>query len=172
VIGREWLAGLWRRRRPETRPGVEVVVRSATEDHLPRIVELIGKGAVGRSSENPGPPLPEGYRRAFEAIAATPGAALLVAEVEGEVVGTFQFCVIPNISHGGQPVAQVESVHVADEYRSHGIGAVMMRWAMDEGRRRQCYVLQLTSNKVRRRAHRFYRRLGFIASHEGMRLYL
>jgi GNAT superfamily N-acetyltransferase len=80
--------------------------------------------------------------------------------------------VIPNISHGGQPVAQVESVHVADEYRSHGIGAVMMRWAMDEGRRRQCYVLQLTSNKVRRRAHRFYRRLGFIASHEGMRLYL
>jgi GNAT superfamily N-acetyltransferase len=64
----------------------------------------------------------------------------------------------------------VESVHVAETHRGRRVGEAMMAWAIAEARRNRCYRLQLTSNKGRLDAHRFYRRLGFVASHEGMKL--
>jgi GNAT superfamily N-acetyltransferase len=97
---------------------------------------------------------------------------LMVAELDGEVVGTFQLSVIPHLSHVGRPVAQLESVHVAGARRSRGIGAQMVRWAIDEARRQGCHRLQLTSDRRRVEAHRFYERLGFLATHEGFKLKL
>ncbi len=152
-----------------TRP----VVRPAREADLRRIVELIHLGAAGgHSEEDLGPPLPDSYLVGFRAIEASPAHQLMVAEVGGAVVGTLLFSVLPGIARLGIPVAQIESVHVAESFRSQRIGEAMVLWAVEEGRRRGCGRLQLTSNKVRTDAHRFYRRLGFAQSHEGMKLEL
>lgn len=150
-----------------------VRIRDATEADLPRVVELLQQESLGgERREDPGPPLPDAYRRAFRDIASDPRQRLLVAEVDGSVVGTFAFIVIPNLSHRGRPVAEVENVVVDEPWRGRGIGEVMMRWAIEEAIRAGCFRIQLTSNKARKDAHRFYRRLGFVSSHEGFKLYL
>jgi GNAT superfamily N-acetyltransferase len=152
---------------------MEILLRDATEADLPRIIELIHLGRVeGRAGEDLGPPLPEPYYAALRSFAALPGARVIVAEVGGEVAGTLSFTVLPNLSNGGRPCAEVESVHVAEAYRSHGIGGVMMAWAIAEARKFGCFRLQLSSSKSRVDSHRFYERLGFVKSHEGMKLAL
>ena len=150
----------------------DVHIRVATEADLPRVVQLIHDGTAPGTTpdEDPGPPLPAAYEVAFREIAASPDGGLYVAEVEGEVVGCFQFFAIPHIANRGRRRAQVESVHVAESRRSQGIGEAMIRFAIDEARRRGCFRVQLTSNKSRSDAHRFYRRLGFAQSHEGFKL--
>jgi len=109
---------------------------------------------------------------AFAAIDSDPNNQVYVAEREGKVVGTFQLTFIRQLSYGGCLVAQVESVHVHSSQRSHGIGRLMMEFAIVEARRRGALRIQLTSNVRRTRAHEFYERLGFRASHKGMKLYL
>jgi len=109
---------------------------------------------------------------AFAAIQDDPNNQVYVAEREGKVVGTFQLTFIRQLSYGGCLVAQVESVHVHSSQRSHGIGRLMMEFAIAEARRRGALRIQLTSNVRRTRAHEFYERLGFRASHKGMKLYL
>ena len=113
-----------------------------------------------------------GQLEAFAAIDGDPNNQVYVAEREGKVVGTFQLTFIRQLSYGGCLVAQVESVHVHSTQRSHGIGRVMMEYAIAEARLRGALRIQLTSNVRRTRAHEFYERLGFRASHKGMKLYL
>lgn len=151
-----------------------ITIRDARRDDLETLVALIHGGIVegSVSDEDPGPPLPAGYVAAFEAIQAHPSCRLFAVEMDGRVVATFSLAILPNFAHQGHPVAQIESVHVAADMRSHGIGEQMVRWAIDEARAAGCARLQLTSNKKRTRAHDFYRRLGFVASHEGMKLAL
>jgi GNAT superfamily N-acetyltransferase len=149
-----------------------VQIRRAVLEDLPRIVALMHGGSVTAPVEQLGPPLPAAYEAAFRAIQGSAYFSVWVAEVAGEVVGTFQFSAMPNLSNVGRPVAQVESVHVAAARRGQGVGAVMMQWAIAEARRLGCFRLQLTSNKLREDAHRFYRRLGFVDSHLGMKLKL
>lgn len=154
-------------------PPANPIIRDAVESELPRIVELIHRGAVdGNSSEEPSLPLPPSYLDAFRAIAASGRGRVLVAEVDGAVVGTVQYNVIPNLSHIGQPVAQLESLHVAEDLRGQGIGEAIVQHCIGIARADGCFRIQLTSNKVRADAHRFYFRLGFKASHEGMKLTL
>ena len=150
------------------------VIRLATVHDLPRVVALIRGGAPpgAASDDDPGPPLPQAYLDAFAAIEADPNTRLFVADYDGHVAGTFQFTSVPGIGHRGGRVAQVESVHVDAALRGRGIGEAMMRWAIDEARRLGCIRLQLASNKARGDAHRFYRRLGFAATHEGFKLAL
>lgn len=112
------------------------------------------------------------YVEAFDDIDREPDGGLFVAEVDGVVVGTFQLLVLRHLANRGARVAQVESVHVRSSLRGRGIGTAMMRFAVDEARRRGCRRVQLTSNKKRTEAHRFYGRLGFTTSHEGFRLSL
>lgn len=148
-------------------------IRLATEADLPRIVELIHLGAVGGAGvEDLGPPLPLRYYEAFRDFARFPEASVVVAELAGEVVGTLQFHLLPGLSNRGMPVAEVESVHVAEAFRGRRVGEAMIAWAADEARRLGCRRLQLSSNKARKDAHRFYERLGFMKSHEGMKLNL
>ncbi len=149
------------------------LIRAATEADLPRIVELIHLGAVGgNGAEDLGPPLPGSYYEAFRSFERFPHARVMVAEIGGTVVGTLQFHVLPSLSHRALPTAEVESVHVAESFRGQRIGEAMMSWAIGEARRLGCKRLQLTSNKARVDAHRFYERLGFEKSHEGMKLNL
>lgn len=148
-------------------------IRPATEDDLPRVVELIHLGAVGgMGGEELGPPLPEAYLVAFRNFARFPEAKVMVAELEGAVVGTIQFHLLPSLSNQALPTAEVESVHVAEAFRGQRIGEAMMTWAIAEARRLGCKRIQLTSNKSRLDAHRFYERLGFVKSHEGIKLNL
>ena len=147
------------------------VIRRAVEADLPVAVRLFATPDHGNvKHEDLGPPLPSCYAEALAKIADDPDNALMVAELEGNVVGAFHLTVIQYVANRGGRVAQIENVIVDPAARSQGIGETMMRWAIDEARRRGCFRIQLTSNKVRERAHRFYERLGFVASHEGMKL--
>lgn len=112
------------------------------------------------------------YRRAFDAIAADPGQFLVAAVHGREVVGTLQLSIIPGLSRGGALRAQIEAVRIRADMRALGHGAAMIEWAVREARRRGCAIVQLTTDKSRTAAHRFYLRLGFVASHEGMKLRL
>jgi GNAT superfamily N-acetyltransferase len=154
--------------------GRAVELRQATAADLPGLVALLADDLLGatretreQSEEQLAP-----YRRAFDLIDADP-AHLLVAAAEGAAVaGTLQLTVLPGLARRGGLRGQIESVHVRTDLRGRGLGAAMIGWAVEEARRRGCGLVQLTSNKVRTDAHRFYGRLGFVASHEGFKLQL
>jgi GNAT superfamily N-acetyltransferase len=96
----------------------------------------------------------------------------MVAESDGEIIATMQVSFIPGLARRGALRAQLEAVRVDDAYRGRGLGAAMLAWAIDEARQRGCGLVQLTSDKSRTSAHRFYERHGFVATHEGMKLKL
>lgn len=112
------------------------------------------------------------YRKAFDAMAADPNQKLVVAELDGVVVGTLQITLIPGLSRFGMLRGLLENVHVSTDLRGSGLGTQMVQWAAQYCRDAGCGMVQLTSNKVRLDAHRFYRKLGFEQSHEGFKLYL
>ena len=114
----------------------------------------------------------EAYQRAFRDIDADPAHLLVVAQAGEDIVGTFQLSFLPGLARRGALRAQIEAVRVSASSRSRGLGAAMMTWAIAESRRRGCGLVQLTTDKARPDAHRFYERLGFTASHEGMKLRL
>jgi len=158
---------------PAEPPRLALIIRRAVEADLPAVVRLFSIPDEGNQKEDhPGPPLDPCYREALASIAADPNNMLLVAEEAGEVVGAFQLTITQYVAYRGGRIAQIENVIVDPGARSRGIGEAMMRWAIDEARRRSCLRVQLTTNKARKRAHRFYERLGFVATHEGMKLKL
>jgi GNAT superfamily N-acetyltransferase len=146
-----------------------VVVRGAREGDIARVVELFGHGSLVEGKEDPTDLAP--YRAALAEIAQGPGA-VLVAEVDGQVVGVAQLIIFRHLQSRGGLCAEVESVHVHPEQRGHGIGGVLMRAAVERARQLGCYRVQLTSNNARPEAHRFYERLGFESSHRGFKLTL
>jgi GNAT superfamily N-acetyltransferase len=146
-----------------------VTIREATETDLPRVVELLAHGALVDGKEDGGDLAP--YRAALAEIARGDGA-VLVAEVDGVVVGVCQLIVFRHLQARGGRCAEVESVHVHPDYRRNGIGGILMREAVQRARRLGCYRIQLTSNNARPDAHRFYRALGFEDSHHGFKLVL
>jgi GNAT superfamily N-acetyltransferase len=153
--------------------GGVATLRQASIEDLPRIVELLADDPLGASREQLGGVDPlRPYRQAFEVIDADPAHLLLVAEAEGAVVATMQLSFLPGLARRGALRAQLEAVRVHAGYRGSGLGRAMLSWAVDEARRRGCALVQLTSDKRRPDAHRFYLDLGFVASHEGFKLAL
>ena len=146
--------------------------RNATPDDLAFIVRLIVGDSVGTSADDPRDVQAPAYTDALAAIDADPNQMLLIAELSGEPVGTFQLTFIPGIVARGMWRGLIESVHVAPEFRNQGIGGRMMEHAVSLCRQKGCGLVQLTSNKARSDAHRFYGRLGFTPSHEGFKLTL
>jgi GNAT superfamily N-acetyltransferase len=143
-----------------------VKIRTATRDDLPRLVELLSQLSLDEPREDPA----YDYLPAFEAIDADPRQTLLVAEsVELGVVGTLVVVLVPNLSYRGRPWAVIENVVVDKRARGSGVGEQLMRHAIDIAREGGCYRVGLTSNKLRPASHRFYERLGFVASHEGFK---
>ncbi|WP_051399502.1 GNAT family N-acetyltransferase [Haloechinothrix halophila] len=154
-----------------TEPGT-FWLRRATLDDVPAVVDLIANDPLGRMREIRSGDLTP-YVRSFHAIDSDPAHLLVVAVDDADaVVGTMQLTLIPGLARQGALRAQIETVRVREDCRSLGLGRAMMRWAIDESRRRGCALVQLTSHKKRTYAHRFYARLGFENSHEGLKLVL
>jgi ribosomal protein S18 acetylase RimI-like enzyme len=146
--------------------------RAARLDDLPAIVALLADDELGRGRESPGPIASADYAQAFAEIERTPNNTLIVADVEGRVAGVLQLTIIPGLARKGAKRALIESVRIASWTRGQGLGAAMMHHAIEEARRAGCGLVQLTSDKRRARAHAFYARLGFVATHEGFKLKL
>lgn len=151
---------------------MNVVFRQATINDLPEIVRMLADDHLGAQREKFSDPLPEGYTKAFVEIEASEYNELIVAEMDGAVVGSMQLTVIPGISHQGAKRMIVESVRVDAKLRNRGIGQKMIEWAIAHAREKGCFVIQLTTHNGRKDAQRFYERLGFEGSHLGMKLKL
>ena len=147
-----------------------IELRRARAGDVPAIVALLAADPLGATREDQTSLDP--YRRAFAAVDADPSQLLIVADDGGEVAGTFQLSFIPGLSRGGALRAQIEGVRVRDDHRGSGLGTEMLTWAIAEARRRGCALVQLTTDNARPDALRFYERLGFVASHAGLKLLL
>ena len=144
-------------------------LRRARREDVPAIVALLADDQLSTGNEGGDGGLAP-YLRAFEAVDADPAHLLVVVEADGEVIGTLQLSVLPSLPHRGALRGQLEGVHVRADHRGGGLGAALVGWAVDEARRRGCTLVQLTSQKRRVDAHRFYERLGFSRSHDGFKL--
>lgn len=147
----------------------EPVFRRATAADIEAIVVLLADDVLGAAREKPGDPA---YAAAFAAVEADPNQLLAVVERDGRVVGCLQLTFMPGLSHRGAWRGQIESVRIAASERGGGLGRRVFGWAIGECRARGCRMIQLTTDKSRTDARRFYESLGFVASHEGMKLAL
>jgi GNAT superfamily N-acetyltransferase len=151
----------------------DVIFRPALRADVPAVVELLASDTLGAARETVIPEsVDQAYWRAFDAIDADPRNTLVVAVADGTVVGCLQLTFIPSLTHRGGERAEIEGVRVAPAARGQGLGRQMISWAVAEARARGCRMVQLTTDKRRTEAHRFYESLGFEATHEGMKLRL
>ena len=153
-------------------PSGPVVLRQAGAEDVAAIVRLLADDQIGSTRDDPSAENLPAYLAAFAAIDRDPAHMLIVGERAGLIVATMQLSFLPGLARRGALRAVIEAVRVAGAERGHGIGEAMTHWAIDESRRRGCALVQLTSDKRRPRAHSFYERLGFVASHEGFKLRL
>ena len=150
----------------------EIVFRPAQSADLPSIVALLADDDLGRTREDASVPLNGKYVEAFDALQRDPNQLLAVLVAGGVVVGCIQISFIPALSRLGMWRGQIESVRIASNRRSAGLGRRLIEWAIAECRKRGCGLVQFTTDKSRLDARRFYESLGFRASHEGMKLNL
>jgi GNAT superfamily N-acetyltransferase len=150
----------------------EPVIRRAAGADLPEVVRLLADDPLGAKREEYVLPLPASYRAAFDAIDRDPNNELVVVEVGGKVAGVLQLTYIPYVTYRGGWRALIEGVRIDASARSSGIGRKLFAWAIERARDKGCHMVQLTSDKTRPDAIRFYESLGFVASHEGMKLHL
>ena len=149
--------------------------RNARPEDIPTILILCHAGDA-RGADTP--PLDEEtltdprYRAAFDEIEADPDHRLIVVEQDNEVVGTLQISFLPGLPRFGMRRGILENVHIRADQRGNGLGSQMVQWAIERCREAGCGIVQLTSNKIRLDAHRFYRKLGFEQTHEGFKLFL
>ena len=149
-----------------------VTLRRATREDVYDIVAMLADDALGATREDLRNPIPQVYIDAFEQMARDPNNMLLIAEQDGETVGTLQMTFIVGLSRKGMRRALIEAVRVASGHRGKGLGRDIVLRAIELARERGCAMVQLTTDKSRKDAHRFYASLGFVASHEGMKLTL
>ncbi|TAE31075.1 MAG: GNAT family N-acetyltransferase [Cytophagales bacterium] len=151
---------------------MHLTYRLAIQADLIDIVRMLADDKLGTSRENFQVPLPDAYQQAFERIAGDPNQELTVVEQNGEVIATFQMTFIPYLTYQGGIRAQIEAVRVRSDQRGQGLGSEIFRYAIERAKQRGAHLLQLTTDKKRPEALKFYESLGFVASHEGMKLIL
>lgn len=149
-----------------------IKIREAVRDDLLHMIKLMADDTLGRQRESYSVPLEQCYINAFNNICNDKNSVLLVVCADEKVIGSLQITFIQYLSHKGSKRAIIENVHVDENYRNNGVGTRLMKYAIDLAAEKNCSVVSLTSNKVRKDAHRFYERLGFRATHEGMKLNL
>ena len=147
-------------------------IRRATLADVPAMVAMLADDELGRARERVEDPLPVAYADAFAKIDADSRQVLVVAELEGRIVGTLQLTFLPYLSHQGGERALIEGVRIASDERGAGLGRTMLQWSIEQARQRGCCMVQLTTDKQRADAIRFYESLDFRATHEGMKLAL
>lgn len=146
--------------------------RTAVESDLPQIIKLLCDDELGKSREEYTIPLKQCYIDAFKEISNDKNNDIIVAVLSNKIVGCFQITYTTYLSRKGGKRATVESVRVSSDMRSNRIGSKMLEHAIDLAKKNGCFMVQLTTDKTRTRAHKFYKKLGFTASHEGMKLIL
>lgn len=144
-----------------------VQIRKAERRDVTAIVQLLADDMLGTAREKLGNPLPIAYQSAFEAIEQDPNQFLAVMVDEEAVVGTLQLTFIVGLSRQGATRGQIEAVRITSARRSEGLGEKLLEWAIEKCRERGCALVQLTTDRRREDAHRFYERLGFEATHVG-----
>ena len=146
----------------------DYLIRRAQREDIDAIVHMLADDQLGATRDDPGDLEP--YLRAFGEIDADPNQLLMVVAFDDKPVGTLQLTIIPGLARRGALRGQIEAVRIHADHRGTGLGADLVRWAIDESRRRGCALVQLTSDTSRTEAHRFYERLGFAPSHTGFKL--
>lgn len=149
-----------------------LIFRRATEADVPDIIKMLADDVLGAAREDLGAESLPKYLEAFRVIDADPNQFLLVADDGSEIVGTLQLTFIAGLARGGLKRGLVEAVRVANHRRGEKIGEAMLAWAIEKCRGENCGIVQLTTDKSRTDAHRFYDRLGFEASHIGYKMLL
>lgn len=147
---------------------ISVSIRPARREDVAAMIAMLADDHLGRARERVEDPLPEVYYEAFERVERNPNLQLVVAESEGRVVGCLQLALLPGISSQGGIRGLLEDVRVASDCRSRGIGEKLVQWAVNEAKARGCILVELLTHSSRTDAQRFYKRLGFSASHVGM----
>ncbi|MFE9028741.1 GNAT family N-acetyltransferase [Streptomyces iakyrus] len=148
----------------------DLEIRSAVSDDVPAIVAMLADDPLGAQRESPDDLGP--YLAALERLSADPNQHVVVAVRQGRVVGTLQLTIIPGLSRRGATRSIIEGVRIHADERGSGLGTQLIEWAIDTSRELGCHLVQLTSDRTRNDAHRFYERLGFTASHTGFKLQL
>lgn len=133
---------------------------------------MLADDPLGAKREQNTDPLPDSYELAMEAILKDPNQELVVACQGSDIIGMLQISFLPYLTYRGGWRALIEGVRVHRNFRSQGIGEALFRWAIERAKDRSCHVVQLTTDKSRPEALKFYERLGFQATHEGMKLHL
>ncbi len=151
---------------------MSIQFRAASSADLTAIIHMLADDELGSMRERDEVPLPASYQQAFEAINSDPNHELIVAELDGEIIGTLHLMFLPSLSYQGGLRAQVESVRVDKKFQNQKIGSQMMAHAIRRAKIRGAHLMQLTTHQTRTDAHRFYERLGFKASHLSMKLNL
>ncbi|MEO7046425.1 MAG: GNAT family N-acetyltransferase [Ferruginibacter sp.] len=146
--------------------------RKATRIDIPSIVRLLADDSLGAAREQYAEPLPAQYYTAFDEINSDKNNCLIVAELDNKVIGTLQLTLITYLTYQGGKRALIEGVRTDKSVRGQGIGKTMLEWAIHKAKNEGCHVVQLTTDKQRPDVFEFYKKLGFIASHEGMKLNL
>lgn len=147
--------------------------KKAERKDVPAIVSLLANDKLGELREQNTNPLPSSYYESFDRIDRDPHQELMVVlNKSDEVVGTFQLSFIPYLTYRGGTRAQIEAVRIREDMRGEGLGQDMFVWAIERAKAYGAHVVQLTTDKKRPDALRFYEKLGFVASHEGMKLHL
>ncbi|WP_448029756.1 GNAT family N-acetyltransferase [Bradyrhizobium liaoningense] len=143
-------------------------IRPARREDVAAIVAMLADDHLGRARERVEDPLPAPYYDAFARVERDPNLTLVVAESAGRVVGCLQLAILPGLSSQGGLRGLLEDVRVASDCRSRGIGEQLVQWAVAEAKARDCNLVELLTHQTRVDAQRFYKRLGFAASHVGM----
>ena len=148
--------------------------RQATQDDLPQIIQMLVDDQLGSSREDPSIPINQQYLDAFEIINNDPNNELIVIESDDSettaIIGILQLTYIPYLTYKGSWRCLIEGVRIHKDYRGQGLGTQLFEWAIQRAKKKHCNIVELTSNKTRVEALRFYESLGFKASHEGFKL--
>lgn len=151
---------------------MKLIFREATKNDLPGLVKLLADDELGAGREDTSSPLNQRYLDAFHSIERDPNNELTVVECNGELVGMLQLSFLPYLTHTGSWRCLIEGVRIAGSQRGQGLGTRFFDWAIARARERGCSIVQLTSDKQRPDALRFYESLGFKSTHEGFKLNL
>lgn len=142
----------------------------ATESDLPIIISLLAEDELGSTRENVNPDVFISYQTAFQKIQKDINAKIIVVKHDNQIIGVAQINFLTHLIYQGGTRGHIEGVRIKQEYQNQGIGTQFFQYLINLAKTHSCYMVQLTTNKVRVKAHRFYKKLGFVNSHEGFKL--
>ena len=148
-----------------------MIIRAATASDLEHIIAMLADDELGSKREHLTIPIPNVYKDAFHEIDKDPNQHLIVAEDEGEIIGTAQLSMIQYLTYQGGSRAQIEAVRIKSSRRGSGLGEKLIKWMIKKAQTEGAHLIQLTTDKKRLDALSFYEKLGFTATHEGMKLH-